>query len=263
MQLITVKLATPNNKSPILLGHQGENLATTVQFDIAAWVEEYGNGTVSLLNQRKGEMPYPVTVAHEDSIVTWNITNVDTGISGTGWCELQYYVGDVLVKSDTWMTKVEKALGDAGDVPEPWEGFLDEVSELASDAQEAADRAEESIAKLPYPNEETGTWWLWDAESGAYVDSGVSYGGGSGIPPGGATGQYLVKQSDAVGDAAWSSLPLYDGAYEVTPLVNADTIMQTSGTYLDRNVVVQAIPYQEVSNLSGGKTATIGGNENG
>lgn len=80
-----------------------------------------------------------------------------------------------------------------------------------------------------------------------------------GLPAGGKTGQYLVKRSDADQDAGWRDLPLYDGSYEVTPLVNADTIMRSSGTYLNRDVVLKAIPYQEVSNESGGKTATIGG----
>lgn len=84
-------------------------------------------------------------------------------------------------------------------------------------------------------------------------------GGGGGLPSGGTAGQYLVKQSSAAGDAAWADLPLYEGSYEVTPLVGADTIMQTQGTYLDRDVVLKAIPYTETTNLSGGKTATIGG----
>ena len=97
-------------------------------------------------------------------------------------------------------------------------------------------------------------------ESGVFnLDFGIPSGGGGGLPSGGTAGQYLVKQSSATGDAAWEDLPLYEGSYEVTPLVGADTVMQTQGTYLDRNVVLKAIPYTETTNLSGGKTATIGG----
>lgn len=258
MRIICATAAT------MVIGRRGENLATRVRFPTASWVETYGDGTFQLLVQRPNEdTPYPAALVSDGDNICWDVTSADTAIAGLGKCELQYYVGDVLAKSVIYQTRVMESLDAAGDVPEPYESWVEQVLQAGADAQEAAEAAEEALGKLPYPSEETGTWWLWDAESGTYVDSGVSYGGGSGLPPGGATGQYLVKQSDAVGDAAWSSLPLYDGAYEVTPLVNADTIMQTSGTYLDRNVVVQAIPYQEVSNLSGGKTATIGGNENG
>lgn len=80
-----------------------------------------------------------------------------------------------------------------------------------------------------------------------------------GIPPGGTEGQYLVKNSNLDGDAGWKDLPVYDGVYEITPMVDAQTVMQTQQRYLDRNVVVKEVPYQEVGNLSGGKTVTIGG----
>lgn len=79
------------------------------------------------------------------------------------------------------------------------------------------------------------------------------------LPAGGIRGQVLVKQSATPGDAAWEDLPKYDGSYEVTPLPLMDTVMQTQQTYLDRDVVVKAIPYQKTTNQSGGYTATIGG----
>lgn len=144
MQTITVTLNSAKNSPPIELGHQGENLATTIQFDVTAWAEAYGDGSVVLLNQRKNETPYPVVVEKEDNIVTWNVTNVDTGIAGTGWCELQYYVGNVLAKSDKWRTITKEALGESGDVPEPWEGFLDEVASLTARSETAATNAAQS-----------------------------------------------------------------------------------------------------------------------
>lgn len=79
------------------------------------------------------------------------------------------------------------------------------------------------------------------------------------LPSGGTRGQVLVKQSDTPGDAAWEDLPTYDGSYEVTPLPLMDTVMNTQQTYLDRDVVVKAIPYQQATNPSGGYTVTIGG----
>lgn len=43
-------------------------------------------------------------------------------------------------------------------------------------AKEQADRAENAAVHQPYPNAETGTWWVWDAEAEAYKDTGASYG---------------------------------------------------------------------------------------
>ena len=45
----------------------------------------------------------------------------------------------------------------------------------------------------------------------------------------------------------------------MTPQTDGETTLETAQTYLDRDIVVQAIPYAEVSNIKGGLTATIGG----
>lgn len=50
----------------------------------------------------------------------------------------------------------------------------------------------------------------------------------------------------------------YDGGYDVTPLPFTETILQTSGKTLARDVVVEEIPYFETSNESGGYTVIIG-----
>ena len=50
----------------------------------------------------------------------------------------------------------------------------------------------------------------------------------------------------------------YDGPYEVTPMANTAQILPTNNLAMSDDVTVNEIPYQEVSNLSGGLTATIG-----
>ena len=165
------------------LGKQGENMARKIQFDISRWIGTFGPGTVQLLHQRSGdEAPYPVAVEQAGNLAVWTVTSADTAAAGTGYAELQYYVGDALAKSETWMTKVLPALGDAGETPpEAQQGWVDQVLQAGTVATEAADRAEEAAVRQPYPNAETGTWWVWNAESGAYEDTGISYGtGGSG-----------------------------------------------------------------------------------
>lgn len=164
------------------LGKQGENLARKIQFDISRWISTFGPGTVQLLHQRSGdEAPYPVAVEQDGTLAIWKVSSADTASAGTGRTELQYYVGDALAKSETWMTKVLPALGDASETPpEAQQGWVDQVLQAGAAAVESADRAENAAVRQPYPNVETGTWWVWDAESGAYTDTGVSYGTGGG-----------------------------------------------------------------------------------
>ena len=115
--------------SVLLLGKQGENLARKIQFDISRWIGTFGPGTVQLLHQRSGDdAPYPVAVEKDGTQAIWAVTNADTAAAGTGRAELQYYVGDALAKSETWMTKVLPALGDASETPpEAQQGWVDQV----------------------------------------------------------------------------------------------------------------------------------------
>lgn len=59
-------------------------------------------------------------------------------------------------------------------------------------------------------------------------------------------------------DGVWAAaeLPKYQGSYSVTPRANAQSVT-TAGTYLSDDVIVEAIPYAEVSNPSDGITVTI------
>ena len=50
----------------------------------------------------------------------------------------------------------------------------------------------------------------------------------------------------------------YPGPYTVTP-TRENQVLRTAQKVATRNITVFEIPYVEVSNLSGGKTATIGG----
>lgn len=52
--------------------------------------------------------------------------------------------------------------------------------------------------------------------------------------------------------------PYYQGVYEVTPLANLTLELQTSHKILENNIIVNQIPYFQVSNTSGGYTVTIG-----
>ena len=76
----------------IFIGHEGENNATQVEFDIAPWVRTYGEGRAELLCQRqKDEAPYPVSVERCGNSVIWTVTSADTAQPGRyGQAELRY-----------------------------------------------------------------------------------------------------------------------------------------------------------------------------
>ena len=52
-------------------------------------------------------------------------------------------------------------------------------------------------------------------------------------------------------------VPQYEGSYEVTPAIT-EQVIQTGRRTMMKDITILGIPYQEVTNLSGGKTATIG-----
>lgn len=60
-------------------------------------------------------------------------------------------------------------------------------------------------------------------------------------------------------DGEWKAddLPLYDGAYELIPSAN-DQTLYTAQKLLDADIKVKKIPYEEVSNSSNGTTVIIG-----
>ena len=170
-----MKQIQANSLTALPLGRQGENLARQIVFDIREWESLYGPGAAELVCQRPDDpVPYPVAVKREGSLVLWNITARDTArTGGYGRCELRYLVGEVVAKSRVWKTWAEPAMEPAGEAPpEPQQSWVDQVLEAGAQAVRAAERAELSAVRQPYPNGGTETWWVWDPDAGAYRDSG-------------------------------------------------------------------------------------------
>ena len=177
-----------NNLTTLSLGRQGENLARQVVFDIRDLESLYGSGTVEVIHQRPGDaQPYPLAVQRDGTLVTWDVTATDTEMSAAtaneryGKCELRYYAGETLAKSQIWRTWVESAMDTPSETapPEPEQGWVDKVLEAGTSAKEAADRA--AAAQTKAPKIQNGTWWVFDASSQAYVDTGVKAQGERGI----------------------------------------------------------------------------------
>ena len=160
----------------IKLGRRGENQARKVVFDVLGkWHEGYGDGVASLIVQRNGDaQPYPVTVTEDNGALVWRVSSVDTAVAGEGAAELRYTVGDTIVKSQIYKTRVRETLEDSGETPPPaYQSWVDEVLQAAADAETA-------VSKMPYVDETTGNWFKWDATAGAFADTGVAASGPQG-----------------------------------------------------------------------------------
>lgn len=164
----------------LYLGKQGEHLSREFAFpETALWREEFGEGAVQLLCRPPGgENIYPAALELEDGTAVWRVGSGDTAQPGYGCCELRWSVDGRTVKSRTYVTFVAK--GVTGDEEDPWDGYLEKILDAASQALDAAGRAENAAVHSPVIRD--GSWWVWDPEKGDYTDtgSGVSSGGGSG-----------------------------------------------------------------------------------
>lgn len=131
----------------INLGRAGENLATTVVFDVSSWIEEFGeNGTFSLFVQQGTNEYYLQTVTGPlNGKVKWNITNNNTAIVGLGKCELSYTKtsnqDNIVVKSMIYDIMVTNALdiGEEGEMPDPIQSWIDHANEVLAEVQDTAD----------------------------------------------------------------------------------------------------------------------------
>ena len=215
-------------KVSIFLGRQGEHLARNVVFDLSEWVAVYGDGTAELIHQRPGDaQPYPVPAVREGSRLVWTVSRTDTAVAADlnhpGHCELRWYVGDALVKSQTWLTCVNTAMDTPAQsaLPSPEQGWVEQVLSAgaaaaeatrqagisAQAAVEAAGRAEK--AQVHGPMVQNGSWWIYDQTAGAHVDSGVAATG-----PAGPAGKDGADGADGRDGA--------DGADGYTPVKGVD-----------------------------------------
>lgn len=139
-----MNILTMNTSGINVLGRLGENDYTQARFDVDAWLSEYPDGQITLLNQRCGDTDaYPVAgVSVSGSTVLWVVSDTDLSKEGVGRCELIMLVDGVVAKSAIYMTKVLPALDGSGEAPEPWESWQTEFAALKDEAVAAAEDAE-------------------------------------------------------------------------------------------------------------------------
>lgn len=180
----------------IYMGVWGTYNVRSQRFDFSAWAEALGEGTLAINFLRPGDsVPYPVRdVAIQGGVATWTFDATDTAAAGWGRVYLIYQAADARDATIDIPVCIAANSGPAGETPpEPLETWYEEMLAASQAAQDAAEAAVASLNKLPYPNPDTGSWWLWDATQGVYVDSGQPYGGG-----GGATDYRLLSHKPAI-----------------------------------------------------------------
>lgn len=118
----------------IPLGIQGENRARRIQFNFSRWKQLYGMGILDLLVRRPKDIePRSVPIEVEGNIGVWTVRDTDTAHAGTGFCELQYYTDNALVKSQTCVTKVQPSLDGLFGISDSDVATDEEVNEMLSE----------------------------------------------------------------------------------------------------------------------------------
>jgi len=171
---------------PLLLGRLGENLAREIVFvdEVAAWLSEYPNAAIGLLNQRPGDTQgYPVARAVvSGGALHWTVTNTDLSAEGSGRCELVATDNGVVVKSAIYDTIILTALDGSGETPEPWEDWREYFIALKDEAEGSAEAAAGSATAAGQSAEDAATSAAAAQESAeAIQDMGVE---SETLPPG-------------------------------------------------------------------------------
>lgn len=163
------------------IGQNYEHLAETKQFDVSEWVSEFPDATIYMLFKRPGEEAVaPVQTTLEDGILTWTISNWETGVLGVGFAEIRAIDSStgMVKKSHVIPCSIEASVTDEDAAPDypSWvdrmlrygenvesiyEGLTDAITEGKADIEQVAsdtlsettdaldDKAAEVLAEIP------------------------------------------------------------------------------------------------------------------
>ena len=226
----------------INLGKRGEHMARCAVFDISGWQTTYGEGIAHLLHQRNGDTaPYPCAVEMDGGKVRWPLNETDVAVAGRGRVELQYFVGDVRVKSETWITRTDRALNNEGPIPEePAENWLNTMLELGVETKESAEAAERSAkdaemsrvaaekaaCNAPYIGD-NNNWHVWDVEGDCFVDTGVSATGTQG-PALDALAERAANLEQQMADLLYEAINIASFSHNAGTKEMGDTVKNVS-----------------------------------
>ena len=140
-----ITTVTTDGGAILPLGRQGEHGVRQVWFDLSYLIENFGEGTATLVHQRNQDLaPYIVSTEQTNTNLMWTIDETDTAYEGFGRAEIRWVVDDDLAKTVIYKTNVMKSLTAQTEVPEPLESWYDKMLEQIGDNQEYAEQAAQS-----------------------------------------------------------------------------------------------------------------------
>lgn len=133
----------------LLIGRTGENDVTEVKFDFSKWVEDYGeSGTFYLTARLPGAtVSYPAEVTVDENVATWTVKNSDLAVKGYGQVEAWYSIDEKVKASAIYGTYIGESLDESGEIPDPYESWMEEIIELKNQTITAAEDASEAAAE--------------------------------------------------------------------------------------------------------------------
>lgn len=180
----------------LFLGRQGENLATQIIFAVPQDLQQYAAFVYVLRNG--DDTAYPAAnVVVADGSITWTITSIETQYYGAGEVQIRFVDDETIVKTIVFRSFVSQSIDmDAGDVPDPYETWLDSLVELAAETQQAARAAKlsEDNAKTSEDNAKTS-----ENNASSSANSALRYAQSAGNAAGQATLNALTAEGYAKG----------------------------------------------------------------
>lgn len=137
-------LVPPCDINLIPIGHVGEDQTRCLVFDLTDCVNKLGEGTWQISFVRPGDNAcYICTNVEElDNSAIWIITDIDTAYAGYGVVQLLYFpTSGGTAKTSQYRTVTFESNGIPGDAPDPYEGLLEQIAQLTSQATAAASTA--------------------------------------------------------------------------------------------------------------------------
>ena len=185
------------------LAHTGENEAVRVAFSLAPFEEAFPGGRPALLVRRKGDaQAYPVTLTVEGDTAYWTVTAADTAAAGFGQCELQWYAGDTLAKSDKFDFLVVQALEAGAEPPDaPSKRWFDAIQSQIGDLNDLTTKARENLVAAINEAAKTGSGGAGSINmqvSGGYIQYSTD---------GGATWENLIAVAGLKGEPGEDGAP--------------------------------------------------------
>lgn len=125
------------------LGRLGEMDVTQVVFDLAPFIETYGNGIAQLaVKLPESTEVYNAPLQQQGTEVRWTVGPEWLTKEGFGKAQLSWVVDGTLAKSEIYATYVGTSLTSGEGAPAPYEGYLEQVQQAGAEALAAAGRAE-------------------------------------------------------------------------------------------------------------------------